>query len=127
MSSLPLSTAPVRKPSRWISIERWTGGGSGQDSEWTIHSKERGVDIVVVTHRIPRYAACSTDELKGNWKDHEPLMRTTTMTFEDRCGDLVVEVAEEVGLEAWIRDKRWCGQTSFVFQGHCKDDRETQG
>ena len=41
--------------------------GTGFDSERVVASPVRSRAIVVVIHRIPRFAACSTRELSERW------------------------------------------------------------
>ena len=92
----------------------WTG--SGQDVVKVVPSPVEDKAIVLVVHRVPRFAACSAVELGPEWKGREPLVRITTLVYEEGDLDYVVEDKEK-GREPteWIRHRPWCGQTAFTF------------
>ena len=66
---------------------------------------------MVVIHKVPRFAACSTAELSDQWKDLDPIARITTLTFREGDLDYVVEDTEcsprrnggEIG--KWVRTR----------------------
>lgn len=53
--------------------------GEGKDTEREVKSPKEGETIVVVIHRVPRFAACTSAELTGIWRDRVPLARVTTL------------------------------------------------
>ena len=68
--------------------------------------------IVIVVHRIPRFTACSTDELPQPWKGAEAELRLTTLTFKDGSLEHKVESGQ---LDEWTKSRPWGGQTVFTF------------
>jgi hypothetical protein len=58
--------------------------GTSQDVEKTISSPKKDQMIVIVIHKIPRFAACCVAELSSQWKDRKPMTRSTTLTFRSR-------------------------------------------
>ena len=60
--------------------------GTGSDSERAVSSPDCSRAIVVVIHRIPRFAACSARELSEQWRNLIPITRVTTLPFQE--GDL---------------------------------------
>ena len=49
-------------------------GGAGGDSERVVESPRVDQAIVVVIHRVPRYAACAASELTSEWESVTPFM-----------------------------------------------------
>jgi hypothetical protein len=58
------------------------GKDEGKDEERRIDSLRKDRMIIIVIHRIPRFAACKIAELRTQWKGREPMTRSTTMTSE---------------------------------------------
>ena len=60
--------------------------GAGKDSERIVGSPKEGTAMVVVIHRVPRFVACTPQELSDRWKGCEPLVHVTTLLYQQ--GDL---------------------------------------
>ena len=99
--------------------------GAGKDTERQVESPEKGYSIVIVVHRVPRFAACAQDELSSRWKDSTLAKRITTMTFQDGDVEYVAEDAERKGILAWTAATAWCGQTVLTFVNHLEGDSAT--
>lgn len=82
--------------------------GGGKDTFKEVKSPKLGTAVVVAVHRSRRFAACTTEELRGKWKGKEGLTRTTTLTYQDGNLDTVTE--PEGLVEPWERHLPWCGQ-----------------
>ena len=95
----------------------WTG--PGVDTVKEVPSPRIDRSIVVVIHRIPRFAARSLKELGKEWEGLEPITRITTLTFQEGDLDYIVEDGErssgELALFEWVQPRQWCGQTVFTF------------
>ena len=90
--------------------------GAGEDTERVVTSSREDGAIVVVIHKIPRFAACYPGELSDQWKDLNPITRITTLTFREGDLDYLVEDTEKGGeIGEWVRTRPWCGQTAFTF------------
>ena len=90
--------------------------GSGQDVVRVVPSPVEDKAIVLVMHRVPRFTACSAGELEQEWKGREPLVRITTLVYQEGDLDYIVEDKEKGGeLTEWTRSRPWCGQTVFTF------------
>ena len=46
--------------------------GIGKDTERQVASPKEGYAIVVVIHRVPRFAACGPEELSEAWRNQTP-------------------------------------------------------
>jgi hypothetical protein len=97
--------------------------GKAQDVEKVIQDSERSQAIVVIIHKIPRFAACSSTELSDRWKNCKPLTRTTTLTSKKGLIDYIREDAEDgKGIDKWTRMTAWCGQTVFTFPAESTEE-----
>ena len=90
----------------------WTG--TGVDIERIADSDCKDQEIVIVTHKVPRFVACTPSELSDRWKGAVPLLRITTLTFQAGGLEYLVE-KEGDGFPDWHRVGAWGGQTVFTF------------
>jgi len=90
----------------------WTGAGA--DTERIAESARKDQEIVIVTHLVPRFSACTPSELSDRWKGAEPLLRIITLTFQAGGLEYLVESADD-GFPDWHRVGAWGGQTVFTF------------
>ncbi len=91
----------------------WKGGD--KDAIKVVKSPKEDAAIVVITHKCPRFVVCEAAELGEPWKDLEPVVRVTTLTYEDGDLNYIVEDTAKQGLSKWTRTRPWCGQTAFTF------------
>ena len=92
----------------------WTG--EGLDEVRTITPADRDELIVVVVHKVPRFAACDPSELGESWVG-DILTRTTTKTFSDGSLDYIEEgYGHSKGINTWCSARPWCGQTAFTMR-----------
>ena len=61
-----------------------TWKGDGKDVVRVVPSPREDRAIVVVAHRVPRFSACTTDELDNDWKGKKPVTRVTTVLYYER-------------------------------------------
>ena len=80
-----------------------------------VESPKEDRAIVVVIHKVPRYTACSAAELEGEWAGKEPLLRMTTLAFQEGDVDYIVDEGSAAG-ELWCKERAWGGQTVFTFE-----------
>ena len=97
----------------------WKGGD--KDAIKVVKSPKEDAAIVVITHKCPRFVVCEAAELGEPWKDLEPVVRVTTLTYEDGDLDYIVEDTAKQGLSKWTRTRPWCGQTAFTFAAVAKE------
>ena len=67
--------------------------GASRDEAKEIPTREPNRAIVGVTHLVPRFTACQPRELGDAWCSAKPLLRITTMAFEDGQADHVVDAS----------------------------------
>ena len=79
---------------------------------------------MVITHKCPQFVVCEAAELGEPWKDLEPVVRVTTLTYEDGDLDYIVEDTAKQELSKWTRMRPWCGQTAFTFAAVAKEPAE---
>ena len=91
----------------------WKGGGKDVSRE--VPSPRDDQTIVIVVHQVPRFAACTPEELEIQWRGMTPTHRITTLTFEDGNVDYVTESIGGKGIGSWVKNRPWCGQTVFTF------------
>ncbi len=100
----------------------WKGGD--KDAIKVVESPKEDAAIVVITHKCPRFVVCEAAELGEPWKDLEPVVRVTTLTYEDGDLDYIVEDTAKQELSKWTRMRPWCGQTAFTFPAVAKEPAE---
>jgi hypothetical protein len=100
----------------------WKGGD--KDAIKVVKSPKEDAAIVVITHKCPRFVVCEAAELGEPWKDLEPVVRVTTLTYEDGDLDYIVEDTAKQELSKWTRMRPWCGQTAFTFAAVAKEPAE---
>jgi hypothetical protein len=72
--------------------------GKGKDEERMIDSLRKDRMIIIVIHKVPRFAACNLAELSAQWKGREPMTRSTTLTSEAGQIDHVADEASKRGV-----------------------------
>ena len=76
---------------------------------------------MIVVHYVPRFAACTPQELGEAWQDVPIDIRITSLIYQDGTQDVIAEDKDN-GREPedWVKTKPWGGQTVFTFRerGH---------
>ena len=91
----------------------WKGGG--EDTVREVPSLQPGKAIIIVVHRVPRFASCAVAELPEPWHDKIAASRVTTLTYEAGDVDYLPEGATSGRLPEWTKGRPWSGQTVFTF------------
>ena len=71
--------------------------GRGADTYREVESPRADTRIIVVIHKVPRFSACSVEEVEAadaQWKGLKPLTRITTAVYEDGTLDYITDAAE---------------------------------
>ena len=72
---------------------------------------------MIVVHYVPRFAACTPQELGEAWQDVPVDIRITSLIYQDGTQDVIAEDKDN-GREPedWVKTKPWGGQTVFTFR-----------
>ena len=104
------------KRERFLSLIDWTGAGKDQVRE--VVSPKKDTKLLVVIHKVPRFAACDVKELPEKWQGYESVTGTTTLGYETGDVDYLIDDAEGGEFKHWNKTRPWSGQT-ICFEDEC--------
>ena len=103
----------VQQRASFIEQLDWRGGVKDRIREIDSGKPDRAV--VLAVHVRPGFMSCEPEELGEPWSGMEPLSRITTLTYEEGDIDYIQEGDQLKGVNKWLKQRPWCGQTVLTF------------